>query len=112
MISCSKYLVIMFFTESEEEEEMETEEEEEEEIDLQSRRLQTRRSGKIINKLDHFILASTNRLIACFRPKQEPTRVVRLMVPNSLSRDFTCKYFKKMKNTSQDKRSSLFLLDG
>lgn len=66
----------MFFTESEEEEEMETEEEEEEEIDLQSRRLQTRRSGKIINKLDCLFFlatASTNILIPCFRPKLKPT---------------------------------------
>jgi hypothetical protein len=68
-----KKLRIDVFSESEEEEEMETEEEEEEEIDLQSRRLQTRRSGKIINKLDHFILASTNRLISRFRPKLKPT---------------------------------------
>ncbi len=50
-----KKLRIAVFSESEEEEEMETEEEEEEEIDLQSRRLQTRRSGKIMNKLDRFL---------------------------------------------------------
>ncbi len=50
-----KKLRIDIFSESEEEEEMETEEEEEEEIDLQSRRLQTRRSGKIINKPDRFL---------------------------------------------------------